>query len=82
VENAIDEIFFCILMSFIENFYCKNFDGSHYGFGRNKIQVFYGRDHSYFSFFKILPVTPLKDLDESIYCEYKIKKIEKINLSF
>jgi hypothetical protein len=48
VKNGIDEIFFCILMSFIENFYCKNFDGSHYGYGRNKIQVFYGRDHTYF----------------------------------
>ncbi len=82
VENGIDEIFFCILMCFIEKFYCKNFDGSHYGYGRNKIQVFYGRDHTYFFFSKYSQLLLLKNWVSQFIVKYKIKKSKKLNCHF
>jgi hypothetical protein len=85
VENGIDEIFFCILMCFIEKFYCKNFDRSHYGYVRNKIQVFYGRYHAYFFFFwfsKCSQLLLLKNWVSQFIVKYKIKKSKKLNCHF
>ncbi len=66
-------------MCFIEKFYCKNFDGSHYGYGRNKIQVFYWGVIHIFNFSKYIQFLLLKNWVSQFIVKYKIKKPKKLN---